>query len=200
MKKLIQLFILTSGIMWSQEETHEKTFESFINYTLSTRANHFTGSNYMAKGHKNPDMGFSGKLNFFKIYNVGFGMGVNFSTLKVDDNNTSIGGNINKSNLTSYDFNFLYPITLGEKPILEPTVFVGGFSIRQKSGSKDYGKHSGIFYGFGVNFLYPLNDFLKIYSNLGYHFYAHKIKTTPEFESYFKNSNAVSLSLGLRFF
>lgn len=198
-KKIVLIILLISGVMWSQEEEpSKKVFEGYTNLTVAFRSNYFLGDNYMSKGHQNPNFGFSGKFNFFKFYGIGFGMGLNFGSIKVDD--TTIGGNISKSNLSSYDFNFTYPIESGGKVSLEPTAFIGGFSIRQKTGSKDYGTHSGVHYGFGINFLYPLGKNIKAYSNIGYHLYNHKIRTSQEYQDYFKNSNALNLSLGIRFF
>lgn len=196
MKKLLLLFLLFSQFVYCQEKNNKLQFKPKLG--LEVKSNYFFGKNYLAKGHKNPSVGFLFKMNVLEYKKFNFGFSFENTILKVSD--YSIGGNIDKSNIALYNAYLSYPLAISKEITLEPNIFYGQLFLKQKNGSKNYGTQNGNDLGIGGIINYKINKTITIYSNVSYSHYFLKVNTTPEFEKYFNNSNCLSLSLGINFF
>ena len=152
----------------------------------------------MAKGHRNPAIGAAFNWNFLEYKKIRFGVSFENNTLHVED--YSIGGNIDKSIITVYNFNLCYQIPTTTKLSFEPNIFYGQLYIKQKNGNKNYGIQDGKDLGIGVCVKYKLDKYIQVYSDVALSHYFLTANTSQEFENYFNSSNCLSLSLGCKFF
>ena len=197
MKNYIFYILIFSSSIWSQERDQEKNnFKVIGEVQFAATTNFFFGTNYLAKGHKNPSIGGNFSLNLFKYNNFKLGGTLEKSTVGVAD--TSIGGNSNKTNINSASVNLVYDIYLTKTFIISPQLKYGGVTLRQKDGKKFYGSQSGKSVGIGVNLNYKVLNNMSVFTNFGYNFYNLNTNTSPEFESYFDNSNSLNISLGIK--
>jgi hypothetical protein len=197
MKRIGLLLILVFQLGFGQTEQNNKVkFKG--NFGLELKSNYYFGDNYLAKGHKNPAIGFAFNWNFLEYKKFKLGVSFEKNTLQVID--YSIGGFIDKSNITVYNSNLSYQIPINAKLALEPSIFYGQLFIKQKNGSKNYGVQNGNDLGIGVCLNYRLNKSIQVYSNVALSHYFLTANTSQEFENYFNSSNSLSLSLGCKFF
>ncbi len=197
MKNLTLLFLLISSIVYSQKKTNPK-LDFHPDITIAFITNSYFGDNYLAQGHQKQSVGFQIKSDWLHYDNFSLGFGVEKSTQKVTD--FSLGGNIDKTNSNSAILFLSYKITLNSKLCISPEASYGGIELRQKSGGKFYGYQAGRRYGLGTNFNFELNKNAALYSNISYNYYQLNTRTTEEFIDYFNRSNAISVSLGIKFY
>ena len=197
MKRIYLLLILVFQISFGQVDKNN-TVQFKADFGLKFKSNYFFGDNYLAKGHKNPAIGLNINWKFLEYKRLQLGVSFEKSTLHVVD--YSIGGNIDKSNITIYYTNLGYQIPLNSKLSLEPNIFYGQLFIKQKRGSKKYGIQNGNDLGIGLCVNYRLNKSIQVYSDVALSHYFLTANTSQEFENYFNSSNCLSLSLGYKFF
>lgn len=196
MKNLTLLFLLISSLGYSQEKKKEKLdFQPDI--VLAIITNHYFGNNYLAQGHQNPSIGFQIKSDWLHYNKYSLGFGIEKSTQKVTE--FSVGGNIDKTNTNSINLFLSYQFKMTSKFSIRPEFASGSIELRQKSGEKLYGSQSGERYGLGANLNYSLNKAIALYLNISYNRYDLNVKTSKEFINYFNNSNAITLSSGIKF-
>lgn len=196
MKIIIILSTLfLSSILWSQKKVVAESF-SHPTFSLTLISNNYFGENYLAKGHKSNSIGFQFKHEFahYKKFNLGFCF--EKSTQKVTD--TSIGGNIDKTNTNSIIGFISYKIPITNKLDISPEINYGGIELRQKYGSKLYGVQNGSRFGIGLNLDYMIKKHISVSSIIGYNKYNLNTKTSSEFQDYFNTAEALSFSLGLK--
>jgi len=197
MKRIYLVLIIVFQLGFGQKKESNR-IEFVADLRLAVKSNYFVGDNYLAKGHKNPAMGATFNFNFIEYKKIRLGFSFEKSSLHVED--YSIGGNIDKSNITVYNSNLCYQIPTTTKLSFEPTIFYGQLFIKQKNGSKNYGTQNGNDLGIGVCIKYKLNKSIQAYTDVAFSHYFLTANTTQEFENYFNSSNCLSLSLGCKFF
>lgn len=196
MKSIVAFLLLVSAVVYSQDKKKE-ALEFRPDIAMTVLTNTYFGNNYLAKGHKSPSLGVQIKTDWLHYKNFNLGIGFEKSTQKVTD--FSIGGTISKTNTNSVIGYFSYDLRKKSKFRVSPELSYGGIELRQKSGSKFYGKQSGKRYGLGVNLNYMVSTYTSFYSNVSYNAYNLNIETTEEYKDYFKNANAISISFGIKF-
>lgn len=197
MKRIYLVLLLVFQLGFGQKKESNR-IEIVGDLRLAVKTNYFFGDNYLAKGHKNPAVGFAFNWNFLEYKKIRFGVSFEKNTLQVEDH--SIGGIIDKSIITVYNSNLCYQIPTKTKLSFEPTIFYGQLYIKQKNGDKNYGIQDGNDFGIGVCVKYKLDKYIQVYSDVTLSHYFLTANTSQEFENYFNSSNCLSLSLGCKFF
>lgn len=196
MNKLTFTILLYSSFLFSQENEIAKCF-SHPTFSISMVTNNYYGENYLSKGHKSNSIGFLFKHEFIHYKKFNLGLGFEKSTQKIT--NTSIGGNIDKTNTNSIIGFLSYKIPITNKLDISPEINYGGIELRQKYGSKLYGVQNGSRLGFGASTDYMIRKHLSLNLALGYNKYNLRTETSTEFLNYFNTSESITLSLGLKF-
>ena len=193
MKKILIFFIVLFAQVLFAQKNKKLTFNP--KFEMGFQTYFFFGDNYLSKGHTNPAIGAELNLQIISFNNINAGFGVKKTTLKVED--IEIGGNIDKSNLNSFQGFISYSLK-SKKLEFIPQFAYGGIENRQKMGSKLYGVQKGNLFELSVSLNYQLDKNLQSYIRIGTTKYVFNINTTPEFTSYFKNSNGINISIGIR--
>jgi hypothetical protein len=203
MKNYILYFFLFSNIIWSQENTGtipqetspQEGFKIITEFDLQAFTNFYFGKNYLAKGHSNPGIGGSLTVNFYQFDNYKLGATFAKSTIKVSD--IAIGGNINNTNINSLGAVLSYNHNITEIISITPHIKFSSVKLNQYSDIQYYGQQKGSLLSLGTDVNYKVDNFV-IYFNIGYSRYFLNVNTSPEFQSYFDNSNAINLAFGVK--
>lgn len=195
MRALFFGILLITFVSFGQDKK-EKIVKFNPHFSLGASYNNFFGDNYLSKGHKNDNYGFFIKLNALQVYNFNIGGLFDKTRLKAID--TAIGGNVGSSKLNTANVYLNYNMKLNNHFSIEPEIKYGGVEVRQSGFEKNLGVQFGKLYGFGTNFNYKIDNSLTFFMNLSYNKFILNVKTTPEFENYFDNSNSFNVSLGIK--
>lgn len=196
MRALIFGIILITTVTFGQDKK-EEIAKFNPHFSFGASYSNFFGNNYLSEGHRNDNYGFFIKLNAIQIYKFNIGGLFDKTRLRAIDDK-AIGGNVGTSNLNTANVYLNYNINLNKHFSIEPEIKYGGVEIRQNGFGKKLGTQFGKLYGLGANFNYKIDNSLTFFINLNYNKFLLKVKTTPEFESYFDNSNSLNISLGIK--
>lgn len=195
MRALIFGILLITTITFGQDKK-EEIVKFNPHFSLGTAYSNFFGDNYLSEGHRNDNYGFFIKLNAIQIYK--FNVGGLFDKTKLKATDKAIGGNVGTSNLNTANVYLNYNINLDNHVTIEPEIKYGGVEIRQSGFGKKLGTQFGKVYGIGTNINYKIDNSLSFFININYNKFILDVATTPEFESYFDNSNSLNISLGIK--
>lgn len=196
MRKIYYIFLISFQLVLSQEIIHKKLeFNPKISAGFITES--FFGDNYLSKGHKNPSIGAEFDFQLISYSNLNLGFGFKKTTLIVEDK--AIGGNIDKSNINSFNGFISYDLFTYNKFHFIPSFSYGGIEIRQKDGSKLYGVQNGNYFNVSLKTIFFIKNKINLYSKIGITKYFLNVNTSDEYKSYFNHSNSVNLSLGIQF-
>lgn len=186
-------FTITS--LWSQNHV-EKGLQLKPELSFAFVSHNYFGDNYLSKGHKNPSIGASVKMNLLTYKKFLLGLEYEISTLKVDD--FAIGGNIDETNSSVFRGILSYRITKKDKLIIDPQLKYGTIDLRQRGDTKFYGNQQGNSIGIGTDLLYDFSKTYSLFINLGYNYIILNVNTTPEFTDYFNHAHSINISIGLK--
>lgn len=195
MRALIFGILLITTITFGQDKK-EEIVKFNPHFSLGAAYSNFFGDNYLSEGHRNDNYGFFIKLNAIQIYK--FNVGGLFDITKLKATDKAIGGNVGTSNLNTANVYLNYNIKLNNHVTIEPEIKYGGVEIRQSGFGKKLGTQFGKVYGIGTNINYKIDNSLSFFININYNKFILDVATTPEFESYFDNSNSLNISLGIK--
>jgi hypothetical protein len=195
MRALIFGILLFTSVTFGQDKK-EEIVKFKPHFSLGATYSNFFGDNYLSEGHRNDNYGFFIKLNALQVYK--FNIGGLFDKTKLRATDKAIGGNVGTSNLNTANVYLNYNINLNNHLSIEPEIKYGGVEIRQSGIGKNLGTQFGKLYGVGANFNYKIDNSLTFFMNLNFNKFILNVKTTPEFESYFDNSNSFNISLGIK--
>lgn len=195
MKAIILGILLITSVTYGQNKK-EKIAKFNPHFSFGATYSNFFGNNYLSEGHRNDNYGFLIKINALQVYKFNIGGIFDNTTIRATD--TAIGGNVGTSNLNTANVYLNYNINLNKHFSIEPEIKYGGVEIRQNGFGKKLGTQFGKLYGLGANFNYKIDNSLTFFINLNYNKFLLNVKTTPEFESYFDNSNSLNISLGIK--
>lgn len=195
MRALIFGILLFTSVIFGQDKK-EEILKFNPHFSLGASYFNFFGDNYLSEGHRNDNYGFFIKLNALQVYK--FNIGGLFDKTKLKATDKAIGGNVGTSNLNTANVYLNYNINLNNHLSIEPEIKYGGVEIRQSGIGKKLGTQFGKVYGVGANLNYKIDNSLTFFMNLNFNKFILNVKTTPEFESYFDNSNSFNISLGIK--
>ncbi len=195
MRALIFGILLITTVTFGQDKK-EEIAKFNPHFSLGATYSNFFGNNYLSEGHRNDNYGFFIKLNAIQIYKFNIGGLFDKTGLKATDK--AIGGNVGTSNLNTANVYLNYNINLNNHVSIEPEMKYGGVEIRQSGFGKKLGTQFGKIYGIGTNINYKIDNSLSFFININYNKLILDVATTPEFESYFDNSNSLNISLGIK--
>ncbi len=195
MRALIFGILLITSVTYGQIKK-EEIAKFNPHFSLGATYFNFLGNNYLSKGHRNDNYGFFIKLNALQVYK--FNIGGLFDKTRLRAIDKAIGGNVRFSNLNSANVYLNYDINLNNHVSIEPEIKYGGVEIRQSGFGKNLGVQFGKLYGIGTNINYKIDNSLSFFININYNKLILDVATTPEFESYFDNSNSLNISLGIK--
>jgi hypothetical protein len=195
MRALIFGILLITTVTFGQDKK-EEIAKFNPHFSLGATYSNFFGNNYLSEGHRNDNYGFFIKLNAIQIYKFNIGGLFDKTGLKATDK--AIGGNVGTSNLNTANVYLNYNINLNNHVSIEPEMKYGGVEIRQSGFGKKLGTQFGKIYGIGTNINYKIDNSLSFFISINYNKLILDVATTPEFESYFDNSNSLNLSLGIK--
>lgn len=196
MRALIFGILLFTTVTFGQNKK-EEIAKFNPHFSFGATYSNFFGNNYLSEGHRNDNYGFFIKLNAIQIYKFNIGGLFDKTRLRAIDDK-AIGGNVGTSNLNSANVYLNYNINLNKHFSVEPEIKYGGVEIRQSGIGKNLGVQFGELFGLGANFNYKIDNSLTFFINLNYNKIILDVSTTPEFESYFDNSNSLNISFGIK--
>ncbi|SEP60731.1 hypothetical protein [Flavobacterium urocaniciphilum] len=201
--KLSILFVLISNVSLGQEKNiDEKNVEKekvkiFSDFQMAPNMKIFTGNNFLSDGHEATYFGFHSELNFVEYKNFVFG-GI-YETNVSEVEKPEIVGNFNSISLNQYAVSLSYKYNFNDyKFTIIPKLLVGDVKTKQRAPGY-YARNNGDYWGICGEFDYNISRKFAFFTSIGYNFYTFKVQTIPEYINYFNKSNALNISLGIKF-
>jgi hypothetical protein len=197
MKNSHLLFIL---FIWNttfcQESKSKPELEIEANFRLQTFLPVHFGNNALAKAHK-PRPAFSMQLNLLEYNNFKAGLGLDFVTYDITNN--ELIANLSTSKYTSAYVLIGYEYKINKKLLLTPTFGYGSASLDLGSRNSRFGKQGGNEYRIGSILDYRIGKAIYVFGAIHYVANTFEVETTAEYQSYFSKANQLQLTLGIRF-
>ena len=195
MKKIIYSIIVVSSFAFSQNKTTKEGFNFEPVFRLNVVKNNQFGDNFLAKANQ-PDLGIGMELSILGYKNFSTTFDFNYNYFSVS--NVEKAGNINSTRYNSVGVKVLYEVDVYNKFSIQPYLGIGNPTLNFKSGSQSFGKQNGIDYKLGFYVNYNLKKHFALCFGTEYNWANYTIETTPELVDFYKKSNAIKLSLGIR--
>lgn len=177
--------------------SQEKDVKIFSDFQFGGNLKFFSGKNFLSDAHHSVYKGIHLEVNVieFKNFAVGGIYEKNISEVKKPE----LAGNFDYISLNHYAGYIGYKYNFkGTNFSFYPKIIIGDIKTKQKA-SGYYATNNGNYWGINGQINYNISKKLAIFSAIGYNFYTFKVKTTPEYENYFNKSNALNISLGIKF-
>lgn len=195
MKKMYFFSLIISQLIWSQEQIKPKKLEFEPSFRMNIAQNINYGTNFLADAN-NPALGYGFDFGFLHYSNFNAYFGYEHSyyrTTKIEKT-----GNINSTRLNSLTFKVLYETPVCKDFSAQPFIGVGAPTLHFKSDDQSFGRQNGTDFTIGSYLNYNLSKSFAIYLGAEMNYSKYKIETVPEYESYYKNANAIKISCGIR--
>ena len=173
----------------------KKDIKIFSDFQFGGNLKIFNGKSFFSDAHESSYIGFLMDLNVLEYSN--FNVGVLYENNVSEVRKPEIAGNFNYMSLNHYSGYIGYKYDY-KKFTFNPKIMIGDVKTKQKAPGY-YATNNGNFWGISGQINYNVSKKLAVFSAIGYHFYTFKVKTTPEYENYFNKSNALNISLGIKF-
>ena len=198
MKLVFSIFLI--GILSTQflvaQEKERSAFQSFPEIKIYGGIPIGIGNNFINKGH-DPKINYGLHVSPFSLYNIKFGIGVDFSRFKISD--ASLVGNGTRSNMGLVYASFSYPLQIIEKIDFEPKVGIGASWIQQKRGGDDFGRMEGVSLILGTSLEYELEHPFVIFIGTDYFYSKYTVEAPSEYKSFFENVSVLNVNAGIKF-
>lgn len=187
------LILLFSNYTLSQE----KDVKIFSDFQFGGNLKIFTGNNFLSDAHEPTYLGYQLEINAIEFKN--FILGITYENNVSEVKKPELAGNFNHISLNHYAGFIGYKYNFKDtKFTFNPKILIGDIKTKQKAPGY-YATNNGNFWGINGQINYNISKKLAVFSAIGYNFYTFKVKTTPEYKNYFNKSNALNISLGIKF-
>lgn len=202
MRKMSLFFLIIFQFGFSQEEeiTQKPIFSFDHGFSVYLNKHINFGDNFLSEAHKSV-IGFGLQKNIINLYGFAIGAAYEFSVYKVTDK--SIAGNIESANYSNISARVTYDYEISNQITLNPFVGLGGTRLKHhssSSNSNNYGSFSGTSYNAGLYFAFNFTEKMHLFAGINYSYVSYGIKSAPEYDAFFNNSNQIQIHLGVGFF
>ena len=195
MKKIIYFLAFLCQFTYSQTKKSTDGFMIEPVFRINAVKTNQFGDNFLAKANQ-PDLGFSIEFGFLKYKKITSTLDYNYNYFSVTD--IEKAGNINSTRFSSFGAKILYEIDVYKKFSLQPYFGIGNPTLNFKSSSTSFGEQKGNDYKLGFYVNCNLDKTLAFSFGTEYNWAKYNIETVPELVEFYKNSNAIKITLGIR--
>ena len=198
--KLYIFSLIFINYTFSQKTEIEKKTEKvkvFSDFQFGPNLKIFSGNNFLSDAHESSYFGYQIEINALEFKNFTLGMTYEFNASEVEK--PELAGNFNYIKLNHYAGYIGYKYKFKEtKFTFNPKILIGDIKAKQKAAGY-YATNNGNYWGINGQVDYNFSKNVAVFSSIGYNFYTFNVVTTPENMNYFNKSNAINISLGIKF-
>ena len=195
MKKIIYILIFLCQIAFSQTKNSNEGLNFDPVFRINAVKTNQFGDNFLAKSNK-PDTGINLEFGFLNYKKFSSTLDYNYNYFSVSD--IEKAGNINSTRFSSFGAKILYEIDVYENFSIQPYFGIGSPTLTFKSSSTSFGEQKGNDYKLGFYVNCNLDKTLAFSFGTEYNWAKYNIETVPELVEFYKNSNAIKITLGIR--
>lgn len=195
MKYTLLLLIFCIKLSYGQEKNTKSILGFKPDFNLYAIIPSNFGDNYLSKATK-PNVGLGANLYILELKHFQIGMGyeyINYSTTDI-----TRAGNINTTRNSSLFGLLGYKIKVSNNFNLQPYLGMGSVKLKFKSTDRNFGHQDGNNFRIGFNTNYKLSHSFFVFAGVSYVSSKYNINTSPEFVSFYDNSKAIQLNLGVK--
>lgn len=195
MKLKVLFFLFLLQLSYSQETENK----NLVKFNHDIRVNLIIpstfGDNFLAKA-SDSHLGIGTNFSFLRIHNFKLGAGYDFIPYSTTD--ISMAGNIKSSEFHMLYGDVSYEIKITDKLNFEPYFGYGGAKLKFKSDGRSFGNQTGNNIRVGLNTDYQLAKRFSIYFGFCYLKSNLDINTSPEFVSFYDNTELFQFNFGIK--
>lgn len=194
MKKLILVAII--ALLYNTRahaQLDNKMKDSNGSFSMSGFYPNTIGNNFINKGHK-PNAGIALETHF-RVYNpIQLGFGYSFTNYSVT--NIELVGNYFRTNHSTFYFCITAPLPISNKISISPQLTYGLSWLRGKKNSNNIGRQDGQEFRIGSKLIYSLSNSFGVFLSLHFVNNQLEMKTNPEIQDFYNQSQALYFGLG----